>query len=67
MLTGEGMYSKPVADGHKQVEIYQGMWQNDVLSGEGQHDEPGGRVYEGQFKDGWRHGRGRLHIVSKEV
>ena len=67
MLTGEGMYSKPMADGHKQVEIYQGMWQNDVLSGEGQHDEPGGRVYEGHFKDGWRHGRGRLHIVSKEV
>jgi hypothetical protein len=67
MLTGAGVYTKPRKTEEKQAEKYEGMWLNDVLAGKGEHDETNGRIYEGEFKDGWRHGRGRIHLISKEA
>ena len=67
MLSGAGVYAKPKGPQDAQAERYEGAWSNDVLQGHGDHYEPGGRIYEGEFKDGWRHGRGRIHLISKEA
>jgi hypothetical protein len=67
MLSGAGTYTKPKGPLDAQAERYEGLWSNDVMQGHGEHHEPGGRIYEGEFKDGWRHGRGRIHLISKEA
>jgi hypothetical protein len=67
MLEGDGVYTKPQGPHDAQAEAYEGLWQNDVLQGHGEHREAGGRIYEGGFKDGWRHGRARIHLISKEA
>ena len=35
---------------------YEGLWENDVKSGQGIYFYPDGSYYEGTFKDGMRNG-----------
>jgi len=67
MLEGAGCYTKQKGPHDAQSEKYEGVWVNDVLQGDGEHYEATGRIYEGAFKDGFRHGRGRIHLISKEA
>ena len=59
-LSGEGTYVK--ADG---LETFSGHFENDTLNGAGKHCTNDGTVYEGGFKNGYRHGRGKLYRSGK--
>ena len=48
-------------------EIFSGHFENDTLNGFGKHRAKDGSIYEGGFKNGLRHGRGRFYMPEKSA